>query len=64
MVADGAIVSDMTVGEKISGVADPRLAFARRAAIHGDEFAKRVFVADFQIRRLATIFQILCLLAD
>ena len=46
----------MTVREKISGVTDPRFAFARRAAIHGDEFAKRVFVADLQIRRFAAIF--------
>ena len=56
MVANSAIVSDMAVREKISGVANPRLAFAGRAAIHGDEFAKRVFVTDLQIRRFAAIF--------
>ena len=63
-IAHGAIVPDMTVSEKISAIADARFAFARRAAIDGDEFAKRVFVADFQISRFAAIFQILRLLAD
>src|SRR5215471_7228138 len=50
-VANGAIVSDMTVREKISGVADPRFALARCAPIYSNEFAKRVLVADFQIRK-------------
>src|SRR5882724_9488699 len=49
VVSNSAIVSDMTVREKISGVADPRLAFARRATVHGHEFAEGVFVADLQI---------------
>ena len=46
----------MTVREKISGVADPRFAFASGAPIDRNEFAKRVLVADFQIRRFAAIF--------
>ena len=63
-IAHDAIVSDVTVGEKISATADARFAFARGAAICRHEFAKRVFVADFQIGRLAAIFQILRLLSD
>ena len=56
MVAHAAIVADMTVREKISIIADPRFAFARCAPIYRNEFAKCVFVADFQIRRFAAIF--------
>ena len=56
VVANSAIVSDMTICEKISVVADPRFAFAGCAAVHGHEFAKRVFVADLKIRRFAAIF--------
>jgi hypothetical protein len=56
VVAHAAIVSDVTVREKISALADPRFAFARCAAIDGYEFTKCVFVADFQIRRFAAIF--------
>ena len=47
VVADAAVVPDMTVCEKISAVADPRFAFARRAPIYRNEFSKRVFVANF-----------------
>src|SRR2546423_1920442 len=63
-MANGAIVSNMTVREKISGVADPRSALASCASIYRNEFAKRVLVANFQIRRFTAIFQILRLLAD
>jgi hypothetical protein len=56
MVANSAIVPNMTVSEKISGVADPRFALAGCAAVHGHEFAKRVFVSDFEIGRFAAIF--------
>ena len=56
VVAHAAIVPDMAISEKISAVADSRFAFARCAAVYGHEFAKRVFVADFQIRRFAAIF--------
>ena len=40
------------------------LPVAGRAAIHGDEFAKCILVADFEISRLALVFQVLGLLAD
>ncbi len=63
-VADRAIVADVAVGEKISAIADARFARAGRAAVHGDKFAERIFVADLEICRLALIFQILGLLAD
>src|SRR6266536_6398567 len=56
VIANSAIVSDMTVREKISGVADLRFTFARCAPIDRNEFAKRVFVADLQIGRFAAIF--------
>jgi hypothetical protein len=49
-------VSDMAICEKISGVTDPRLAFAVVLRFHGHEFTKGVFVADLQIRRFAAIF--------
>src|SRR5262249_11327864 len=64
MVAHAAIVADMAVGEKISAIADPGFAFARLSPINRNEFSTSVFVADFQVRRFAAIFQILCLLAD
>src|SRR5258708_37323813 len=56
VVANSAIVPDMTVREVISAVTDPRFTFACCAPIYRNEFAKRVFVADLQIRRLAAIF--------
>ena len=56
VIADGAVVSDMTVSEKISAIADSCFAFARRAAMCGYEFTKRIFIADFQISRFAAIF--------
>src|SRR5207302_6893902 len=55
-VSNRAIVTDVTVGEKISATADLGLAVAFRASIHGHEFAKCIFVADFQIRRFARVF--------
>src|SRR5690349_17121541 len=54
----------MAVSEKISAISDARFAFAVRAAVYCYEFAKRVFIPDFQIGRFAAIFQILRLLAD
>ena len=63
-ITDRAIMPDVTVGEKISAVADACFSVARRAAVDGNEFAKRIFIADLQIGRLALIFQVLCLLAD
>src|SRR5205823_13100891 len=54
-VAHGAIMTDMTVSEKVSAIADSRFAFARCAAMRRHEFTKRVFVADFQISRFAAI---------
>src|SRR5882724_13629401 len=56
VIAHGAIVSDVTVGEKISVIADSRFAFAGGAAVCCYEFAERVFVADFKVSRLAAIF--------
>ena len=54
-VAHGAIVTDMTVGEEVSAIADSRFALARCAAMRRYEFAKCIFVADFQISRFAAI---------
>jgi len=47
VIAHGAIVSDMTVSEKISAITDPRFAFWRRTPVRCYEFAERIFVADF-----------------
>ena len=63
-VAHLAIVPNMTVGEKGPAIPDACLARASSASIDGDEFAKRVFLADFQVGWLTTIFQILGLLTD
>ena len=63
-IADGAIVTDVTVGEKIPPAAHPRLAFRRRAPVHGAKFAERILIPDLEIRRLARVFQILGLLPD
>src|SRR5229473_1070982 len=63
-VAHRAIVSNVTIGEKISAAADPRFSFTGRAAIDSDEFAKRVLVADIEVGWFALIFQILRLLAN
>src|SRR5690348_5195648 len=54
----------MAVSEKISATSNPRFAFAGRTAVYCYEFAKRVFIPNFQIGRFAAIFQILRLLAD
>src|SRR6266404_3729884 len=63
-VSNLAIVPNVTVSEKASPAADPRLSFTRRAAADRDKFAKRIFIADFQISRLALILQVLGLLPD
>ena len=63
-VAHRAIVTDVTVSEKISAIADARLARPCRAAIHCNEFAKCIFVADLEGGRFAFILQVLCLLTD
>src|SRR5437879_8175216 len=54
----------MTVSEKAPAIADARLSFARRAAADRNKFAKRIFIADFQISRLSLILQVLRLLPD
>ena len=55
-ISNRAIVADMTVGEKRATIADARFPLARRAPTDCDEFAKCVFIADFQISRFAVIF--------
>src|SRR5213078_2265651 len=50
--------------EKSAAIADARFTLARSAAADCDKFAERIFIADFQISRLAFIFQVLRLLAD
>src|SRR5205085_572911 len=63
-VSNGAIVPDVAVSQKISPTADLRFAIAGGAPIYGNEFAERVFIANFQIGRLARVFQVLRLLTD
>ncbi len=57
-----AIVTDVAVGEIIPFTADARFSRAGGAAIDGDEFAKTIFIANFEISWFALIFQILRLL--
>src|SRR5437867_3854248 len=64
VVANRTIVPDVTVGQKISAITNPRFAFARGTAMRRHEFAKCVSVANFQISRFTAIFQVLSLLAD
>src|SRR5690242_14804972 len=64
LIADRAIVANVTVGEKIATASNPRFAVAGCAPIDGNEFTEGIFVTDFQICRLTRIFEILCLLAD
>src|SRR5438876_9020491 len=54
----------MTVGEKCASIADAGFSFAGGAPADCYEFAKRIFIADLQIRRLTLIFQVLRLLSD
>src|SRR6266513_6205937 len=63
-ISNRAIVRDMAVGEKRATVADARFPFARRATADCDEFAERVFIADFKVSRFALIFQVLRLLTN
>ena len=63
-IANRAIVTDVTVGEKISAVAHTRFAVAFCAAIDRAKLTKSISVANFEISRLARIFQILRLLTD
>jgi hypothetical protein len=41
-------VADVAVGEEVSAAADACLAFRGGAAVHGDELAKRILVADLE----------------
>src|SRR5262249_986036 len=63
-VADGAIVTDETERTQIYAVADTRLAVTLCAAIDRAKLTKSVSLANFEISRLACVFQILRLLAD
>src|SRR5882724_2553331 len=54
----------MAVGKKGSSIADAGFSFAGGAPADCNEFAKRIFIADLQIRRLTLIFQVLRLLSD
>jgi len=54
----------MAIGEKGATVADARFPVACRATADCNKFAKRIVIADFQISRLALIFQVLRLLTD
>src|SRR5207302_8590454 len=63
-VSDSAIVADVTIRQEISATAYSCLPIARRAPVHRDEFAKRIFIANLQIGRFARVFQVLSLLAD
>jgi hypothetical protein len=56
VIAHGAIVPNMAVSEKVPAITDVRFAFARRTSVDRHEFAKRVFVANFQISGFAAIF--------
>lgn len=64
MVPDTAIVRDVAIGEEVVAAADDRFRMRSGAAIDRDEFAKCVSVADFQVGRLAVVFQVLRALAD
>jgi hypothetical protein len=63
-VTDGAIMSDVRIGEKIAAAANPGFSRGSGAAIDRNELTKGIVVADFEEGRFAFIFQILCLLAD
>src|SRR5213079_3384732 len=54
----------MAVGKKGSSIADAGFSFAGGAPADCNEFAKRIFIADFQVSRFALIFQVLRLLTD
>src|SRR5437016_13765546 len=54
----------MAVGKKGSSIADAGFSFAGGAPADCDEFAERVFIADFQVSRFALVFQVLRLLTD
>ena len=49
VVADHAVVRDVAVGEEVSAAADARDRARRGAAMHGDEFAEGIVVADLEI---------------
>src|SRR5437867_457171 len=63
-VAHRAVVPDMTVSQKISAATDPRFTLTCGATINGNEFAKRVFVANLEECGLTLVFQILRLLPN
>jgi hypothetical protein len=46
----------MAVSEKVPAITDVRFAFARRTAVDCHEFAKGVFVANFQVGGFVAIF--------
>lgn len=64
MVANGAIVRDVSVGEEISMAADLCHGIRRRASIDGAEFAKAIPIADFEPRGFPCVFQVLRALSD
>ncbi len=64
MVAYGAVVRDVGVGEEIAMASDDGLAAGGGAAVYGDEFAEGIAIADFEIGGLGFVFQVLALLAN
>jgi hypothetical protein len=64
LVPDYAIVRDVRVGEEEITVADDRFLAGTRAAMDGGKFAEGVALADFEMGRLALVFQVLRLEAD
>ena len=64
VIADGAIVGDVGIGEEIAATADPGAITGSSGAVDAHKFAETVLIADLHIRRLPLVFEILGLLGN
>jgi hypothetical protein len=64
LISDLAIMSDMTVGEKVSAMANGGFALICGATVNRHKFAKGVLIANEEIGWFSSIFQVLTLLPN
>ena len=64
IVTNDAVVSHMSVCKVIASIADNRLRARSRATVDRDKFPKGIVVTNLQVGWLASVFEILSLLAN
>lgn len=64
VMAHGAIMGDVGIGQKIPVIADDRFASRGGPAVYRAEFPKGIMAADFEVGRFSVVFEILAALSD